>query len=151
MRLIDVDKLLKDIHDSGNTYEAWIYECILNQEVIDQEKEIEKVKADLCKILDSYCSPIRFIDAPKMDVDKFKEAMSRVRATKQEQTIISINPEMVNIGILIQGLRGWIEENSLYYDGKDSLDKTKKTLVNRPKMIPLSELNKLIAVANENL
>ena len=78
MRLIDVDKLLKDIHDSGNTYEAWIYECILNQEVIDQEKEIEKVKADLCKILDSY-STVRVIDVPKMDVDKFKEEMSKVR------------------------------------------------------------------------
>lgn len=109
------------------------------------DNRAEQLKTELREILDSY-SGIHFINTTEVDVDKFKEEMSVGKVSIYP----SVNIKMINIGTLIQGLRGWVEENSLYYDDeKDPLDRTKKTIVNSPKAIPLSELNKLIAVANE--
>lgn len=139
MRLIDVDKLLKDIHDSGNTYEAWIYECILNQQVIDQEKEIEKVKADLCKILDSYCSPIHFIDTTEMDVDKFKEAMSKA----QLQAI----PRENKFDKFCQLYEDWLEGKKLGVQDVDRRDIITKYVY--PSYISIDDVNRLIAIVKK--
>lgn len=54
MRLIDYDKLIKELKDSGIPFNADINEIITTQPIVDMDKQIATIKQELNDILTNY-------------------------------------------------------------------------------------------------
>lgn len=82
MRLIDVDKIQPKYQDMDDLGQEGFYfydvEDINNAEPVNLANMLDNFKRELLEILDSY-STLRFIDTSEMDVDKFKEEMSKTQ------------------------------------------------------------------------